>query len=105
MGVFTSPVSCCVLAHAILLHRPDLEAVVVLFCCSRFPAGARATVYAATAPDAPQLAAATGSYLDAHAEPAHPAEAAGDQQLAAWVWDWSKGLAKLPADWDLQPVA
>lgn len=63
--------------------------------------GSRATVFAATDPNAPQLAASTGSYLDAHAEPTQPSRRAGDKQLAAWVWDWSKGQVQLPDAWDV----
>lgn len=62
--------------------------------------GARATVFAATDPEAPQLAG-TGHYLDAHAEPAHPSKRAGDEQLASWLWEWSKGQVQLPAEWDV----
>lgn len=63
--------------------------------------GSRATVFAATDPAAPELAAGTGSYLDAHAEPAQPSRAAGDKQLASWLWAWSKDKVQLPAAWDL----
>lgn len=63
--------------------------------------GARATMFAATDPEAPQLAASTGSYLDAHAEPTQPSSRAGDEQLAGWLWEWSKGQVQLPADWDV----
>jgi hypothetical protein len=58
-------------------------------------------MFAATDPEAPQLAASTGSYLDAHAEPTQPSSRAGDEQLAGWLWEWSKGQVQLPADWDV----
>lgn len=64
-------------------------------------AGSRATVFAATDPQAPQIAASTGAYLDANAEPAQPNRRARDPKLAAWLWDWSKGQVQLPADWDV----
>lgn len=58
-------------------------------------------MFAATDRAAPKLAASTGSYLDAHAEPTQPSSRAGDKQLAAWVWEWSKGLVQLPDAWDV----
>lgn len=69
--------------------------------CAGCPAGARATLFAATDSHAPQLAASTWHYLDAHAEPAQPSSRAGDAQLASWLWEWSKGQVQLPADWDV----
>lgn len=78
------------------------ESCDLLHACLGFSvAGARATVFAATDAKAPQLAANTCHYLDAHAEPAQPSSRAGDEQLASWLWEWSKGQVQLPAEWDV----
>jgi hypothetical protein len=76
--------------------------VVNMSWCICAVAGSRATVFAATDRQAPGLAANTDShYLDAHAEPVQPSNAAGDMQLAAWLWEWSKGQTHMPDDWDV----
>jgi hypothetical protein len=75
---------------------------ILVYPCGVAVAGSRATMFAATDPQAPSLAASTDShYLDAHAEPAQPSGRAGDRQLASWLWEWSKGQAHLPDDWDV----
>eukprot|EP00878_Enallax_costatus_P018821 GHUV01019836.1.p1 GENE.GHUV01019836.1~~GHUV01019836.1.p1 ORF type:complete len:340 (+),score=131.34 GHUV01019836.1:333-1352(+) len=63
--------------------------------------GARASVYAATARDAPAVAAETLGYFNCNAKPIMPNKAAGDAALAAWVWQWSAQQVKLPQQWDL----
>jgi hypothetical protein len=67
-------------------------------------AGARASVFVATDPTAVSASAATGSYLDANARPAAPSKAARDQQLAAWLWQWSKEQVQLPPSWEPAPA-
>jgi NAD(P)-dependent dehydrogenase (short-subunit alcohol dehydrogenase family) len=66
--------------------------------------GARASLYAATAPDAPAVAAGTLGYINCNAKPVSPNKAAGDASLAAWLWQWSKEQVKLPQEWDLPPA-
>eukprot|EP00879_Flechtneria_rotunda_P010816 GHRR01011303.1.p1 GENE.GHRR01011303.1~~GHRR01011303.1.p1 ORF type:complete len:286 (+),score=116.23 GHRR01011303.1:847-1704(+) len=66
--------------------------------------GSRASVYAATAPEAPAEAAKTLWFLDCNCKPAQPSMAAGDPKLSAWLWQWSKEQVKLPTEWDLPPA-
>ncbi|KAL6752312.1 hypothetical protein V8C86DRAFT_2758173 [Haematococcus lacustris] len=67
--------------------------------------GARATMYCATAPSAPQEAEATHGYFGANAQPLMPSVAAQSDAGALWLWKWSAQQVKLPPQLDLQTTA
>jgi len=63
--------------------------------------GARASVYCATSPTAPQEGAATAGYFDANCRPLAPSLAAQDPAAALWCWRWSAQQVGLPPQLDL----
>eukprot|EP00877_Chromochloris_zofingiensis_P011833 jgi/Chrzof1/6903/Cz02g02220.t1 len=65
--------------------------------------GSRASMFAATDPEAPKLASDVSAYFDAGAKPVTPSKQALDESLARWLWDWSAKTVKLPAEWNLPP--
>lgn len=85
-----------------LTHAPCVTTVLLPRpCgCATCPAGARASVYAATDPNAVRASASTDHYLDANAHPAQPSRAVADQKLAVWLWQWSKEQVQLPPSWE-----
>jgi len=63
--------------------------------------GARASVYCATAQDAPAAAPSTCGYFDANCRPIQPSQAAQDEVAASWLWRWSAQQVRLPSHLDL----
>ncbi|KAG1673558.1 hypothetical protein FOA52_003858 [Chlamydomonas sp. UWO 241] len=58
--------------------------------------GARASIYAATAPGARVEATSTNGYFDANARPTHTSPSGDDTAQAAWLWRWSAEQVMLP---------
>jgi hypothetical protein len=63
--------------------------------------GARASLYAATSPDAWGASLVSGGFFGADARPAVYSKAMQDDDAAARVWSWSAREVKLPEAWDL----
>lgn len=63
--------------------------------------GARASVYCATSPDVPRLAATSEGYFGADCRPVLPGPHARDDSLSQWLWDWSAEVVKLPKEADI----
>lgn len=60
--------------------------------------GARATMHAATSPDAPAQAEQSYGYFDANCTPTLPNAAARDKTLNLWLWRWSAEAVQLPPE-------
>lgn len=64
--------------------------------------GARASIYAATSPEAPLEGWKSFGYLDANCKPIATSPAGEDMMQARWLWQWSAEQVQLPEELNLQ---
>jgi NAD(P)-dependent dehydrogenase (short-subunit alcohol dehydrogenase family) len=67
----------------------------------RAPAGARATLHAASSPDAPKQARGTDGYFGSNCRPLLPGQAARQDFDCGWLWEWSSARVGLEAKYEL----
>jgi hypothetical protein len=67
--------------------------------------GARATLYAASSPEAPQKGAASEGYFDSNCTPRMPGPAALDDLSCCWLWRWSSERVALEPRYELPAVS